>query len=121
GRIEAYLQLGRAHAFDGHRQEAEGLFRRMHDLALQWTKAEPGNVLARNLLASSYRKLADERKLVEDFAGARTHYRQAIATGREVLAAEPRNGSYKYQLAVAIDDLAGVALVEGQVAEARGR
>src|SRR5262249_16383323 len=103
GRIEAYLQLGRAHAFDGHRQEAEGWDRQTKNVAGEWTMAERGNVLARSLLASSYRKLADERKLVEDYPGARAYYRQAIATGREVLAADRNNVSYKYQLAVAID------------------
>jgi tetratricopeptide (TPR) repeat protein len=119
GLIEAHLELGRAHGFGGDRTAAEACYRTMHDLAQRWVDDEPASLPARDLLATSYRKLADERKLVADFPAARAHYQQAIAIDRKVLASEPDNFVFKRHLAVATDDLAGVAQYQGQVAEAR--
>ena len=92
----------------------------MHDLADRWVNDEPANLSARDLLASSYRKLADERRIVGDHDAARRNYLQAIAIGHEVLAADPDNFIFKRHLATAADDLAGVAQSQGQIAEARG-
>jgi len=117
--VEAYLQLGRAYAFNNERANAEAHFAKMHDLAAHWVADEPLNVTARDLLSSSYRKLADERKLVHDYKGARPHYQKAIAFSREVVAAEPRNVAFKQHLALAVDDLAGVAAAQSQFDEAR--
>jgi tetratricopeptide (TPR) repeat protein len=116
--IEAHFQLGRAHGFAGERALAEQSYRRMHDLAERWVDDEPGNRVALDLLASSYRKLADERKLVEDYDAARANYLKAIAINREVLAEEPGNVAFKHDLAIALDDLAGVEATQYHVEEA---
>ena len=60
GLIEAYLQLGRAHGFNHEREAAADWFLKMNGLAERWVADEPDNTLARDLLSSSYRKLADE-------------------------------------------------------------
>jgi tetratricopeptide (TPR) repeat protein len=117
--IEAHLELGRAHGFNGERTAAEGCYRKMHDLAERWVQIEPSNLLARDLLATSYRKLADERKLVGDYPAARAYYQSAVAIVRKVLASAPEDFVFKRHLAVATDDLAGVARNQGRVAEAR--
>ena len=91
----------------------------MNDLAERWVAEEPGNLLARDLLSSSYRKLADEQKLAGDNPAARLNYHKAIAIGRALLAAEPGNFLFKRHLATAADDLAGVAESQDQIAEAR--
>ena len=119
GLIEAYLELGRAYGFDGQHHDSERCYQRMHDLAERWVSDEPANLAARDLLASSYRKLADERKLVGDHDAARDNYLKAIATGHELLVADPGNFLFKRHLATAADDLAGVAQSQGRIAEAR--
>ncbi|HZW30437.1 MAG TPA: protein kinase [Isosphaeraceae bacterium] len=125
--IEAYLQLGRAHSFaylelDRAPREfaaAEEWFRKMQQLAGRWVAETPGNHPARDLLSSSYRKLGDLRKFARDFAAARHDYSQAIAIGKELLAAEPGNFEFKTHLATALDDLAGVSWSQGRLDEAR--
>ena len=54
-------------------------------MAARWVSNEPGNLRALDLLATSYRKLADERKLVEAYGAARESYLKAIAINRKVL------------------------------------
>ena len=49
----------------------------------------PANVLARDQLATSHRKIADVRKLAGDHVAARAEYVKAVELGRELLAAEP--------------------------------
>ncbi|MDR3638192.1 MAG: serine/threonine-protein kinase [Isosphaeraceae bacterium] len=117
--VEAYLQLGRAHAFNHDRAAAAAHFTKMHDLAAQWVAEEPQNTTARLLLSASHRKLADERKLIHDYEGSRPHYEKAIALGREIVALEPKNLIFKHQLVLAVDDLAGVAAAQRRYAEAR--
>jgi tetratricopeptide (TPR) repeat protein/predicted Ser/Thr protein kinase len=117
--IEAYLQLGRAHSFAREYPAAEGWFRKMQDLAAQWVALEPKNNQAKDLLASSYRKLADLKKFALDLAGARQDYLRAMAIARQVLADEPGNATFKANLGVALDDLAGVALDQREPGEAR--
>jgi serine/threonine protein kinase len=122
--IEACLQLGRAQQFSGESSDAEVWYRKMHDLARRWVAESPGNNQARDLLASALRKLGDMRKLFDrDLpaarGAARRAYTQAIAIGREIVAADPENDAYQNHLAYALDDLAGVARDEGGAEEAR--
>jgi eukaryotic-like serine/threonine-protein kinase len=120
GLIEAYFQVGRADSFLGESAAAEISFRKMHDLAQNWTWQEPGNHQAYDLLAASYRKLADLKKLfVKDFAGAQQDYLSAIAIGRDLVAAEPDTLEFKFHLAIALDDLAGVVHSQRQIPPAR--
>ena len=69
GLIEAYLQIGRAHSFQHEFVPAENWFRKMQALAATWVAEEPANHQARDLLASSLRKLADLKKFSKDYAG----------------------------------------------------
>ena len=115
GLIEAYLQIGRAHSFQGEYAPAETWFRKMQTLAAAWVTEEPGNRQARDLLASSLRKLADLKKFSKDYAGARQDYMSAIAIGRDLMKLEPRNLDFKYHLAIALDDLAGVVRDQGEL------
>ena len=80
----------------------------MHDLAAAWAHEEPGNHQARDLLASSLRKLADLKKFANNYAGAQQDYTNAITIGRELVQLEPLNFDFKSNLAIALDDLAGV-------------
>ena len=118
GLIEAYLQIGRAHSFLHEFGPAGTWFRRMQDLATIWVAEEPANFLARDLLASSLRKLADLKKFSKDWA-APSEIICAIAIGRELLQREPLNLDFKAHLATAIDDLAGVVRDQGDLDAAR--
>jgi hypothetical protein len=91
----------------------------MHQVAERWVRDEPGNRVALDLLASSYRKLADELPLVGDHVAARADYLKAIEIGRKVLADEPGNMVFQRHLGIALEDLAGVAYTEHSIAEAR--
>jgi tetratricopeptide (TPR) repeat protein len=91
----------------------------MHDLAEEWVRDAPNNTRARALLATSYRKLGDARKLAGDLDAARTRYLQAIDLGRKALGDEPTNIRYKGDLAAALDDLAGVDSTQHRFEEAR--
>jgi tetratricopeptide (TPR) repeat protein len=121
GLIEAYLQLGRAYSFAHEVRESEVCFRKMQDLAAHWVSLEPKNAQARDLLASSYRKLGDLRKFEKNFQAAREDYLRAIKIGEALLEQWPESFPYKTHLAIAIDDLAGVARDQGEIAEARQR
>jgi tetratricopeptide (TPR) repeat protein len=91
----------------------------MHDLAERWSLDEPKNTEAKDMLASSYRKLADIRKLSRDYPAARGDYLKAVAIGRELLAAVPDNLEFKANLAIALNDLGGVAYRLRDLTEAR--
>jgi tetratricopeptide (TPR) repeat protein len=119
GRLEAYFELGRALAFAHKYGEADVWFWKMHDLAERWIVDEPGNTRAKDLLATSYRKLADSRKLSGDPDAAREAYIKGIAIAREVLDAEPASEEYQQHLAIALHDLAGVEYGRRRLAEAR--
>ena len=106
--IEAYLQIGRSQSFLREFAAAETWFRKMHDLAAGWVAEEPGNHHARDLLASSLRKLADLKKFSKDYAGAQQDYLSAITVGRDLVDLEPLNFDFKSHLAIALDDLGGV-------------
>jgi tetratricopeptide (TPR) repeat protein len=121
GLIEAYLQLGRAYHFGNQLVESEICFRRMQDLAADWVSVEPGNEQAKDLLASSYRKLGDLRKFALDFKAAREAYLTAIKIGEELLQHRPDSFPYKTHLAIALDDLGGIARDQGAIPEARQR
>jgi tetratricopeptide (TPR) repeat protein len=117
--IEAHFQLGRAHSFAIEYPQAAEHFRKMQDLASRWVSEEPKNLEARDLLAASYRKLGDLKKFSKDFGGARQDYRRAIDIGRQILKEAPLVFAFKQHLGIGVDDLAGVARAQGQVAEAR--
>ena len=119
GLIDAYLQLGRAYGFNHERSAAEDWFRKMHDEAERWVADEPDNTLALDLLATSFRKLGDERKLVKDYEGARANYIRAIEINRQLVADEPGSVEFPHHLAVALEDFAEVAYSQGRIAEAR--
>ena len=123
GLLEAYLQLGRAYSFWQKWPEAETWFRTMHDLAERWLAAEPHDARYRDMLATSYRKLGDVKKLAPalypDPGAARADYDQAITIGRALLEDHPEDLAFKEHLAVALDDLAGVAQKQREFAQAR--
>jgi tetratricopeptide (TPR) repeat protein len=119
GPIEAAFQLGRAYGFDHEYAEAEKWFRTSLDRADRWLGEEPQNTRASDMLASSYRKIADMRKLVNDLAGARSDYLEAIALGERLTAAEPGNTEFLEHLALCFQDLAGVTSRMGRPGEAR--
>jgi tetratricopeptide (TPR) repeat protein len=119
GPIEAAFQLGRAYGFAHEYAEAEKWFHKSRQLADRWSAEEPQGTQARNLLASSYRKLADMRKLVDDLAGARSGYLEAIAIVERLTATEPSNTEFQEHLALCLQDLAGVTSRMGKPGEAR--
>ena len=108
GLIETYLQIGRAHSFLHAVVPAETWFRKMQTLAAAWVAEEPGNHQARDLLASSLRKIADIKKFSKDYAGAQEDYMSAIAIGRDLVNLEPLNLDFKSHLSTALDDVAQV-------------
>jgi tetratricopeptide (TPR) repeat protein len=71
------------------------------------------------MLAWSYRKLADTRKLSQDPIGARGDYNEAIKIARELVESHPGHLSFINHLAVTLNDLAGVLQGLHQYAEAR--
>jgi eukaryotic-like serine/threonine-protein kinase len=103
--LEAYFRLGRAYSFNRDLDQGEIWFRKMHDLAERWDREEPGNVRTLDLLSTSYRKLADVRKLAGDNAAARIDYLKAIELDRSLLLADAENLDVKLHLALALDDL----------------
>ena len=107
--IEAYLQLGRAYSFAHDYATAEVWFRKMHDLAGSWVSADPSQAQAHDLLASSYRKLADLKKFSREFVEARRLYSRAIEIGEVLLARSNDSFEFRTHLAIALDDLAQVA------------
>ncbi len=117
-RLEAYFRLGRAYSFGRDLKVADVWFRKMHDLAERWSEMEPANTLARDLLSTSHRKLADVRKIAGEYAAARVEYLKAIALGDELVAVEPANREIKQHLALALDDLALTLRRMGRLAEA---
>jgi tetratricopeptide (TPR) repeat protein len=121
--LEAFFQLGRAHSFAREPADAESSFRRMHDLAEIWAAEDPRQKnQARDFLASALRKLADIQKLfTHDYGEARRLYERAIAIGRDLVDADAGSDRFTYNLAIALDDLAGVARTQGLATEARGR
>jgi tetratricopeptide (TPR) repeat protein len=119
GLLDAYFQLGRTFGYKHELAQAETWFRKTCDLAADWLVREPGNLRFAVTLAASHRKLADMKKLAGDLEAARRDYLQAIAVGRDMMRDQPSHFENKSQLATAIDDLAGVALRQGQVGEAR--
>ena len=104
--LEAYFRLGRALGFDHNLRDAEFWFQKMHDLAERSGAFEPGNHQTHDLLAISYRKLGDVRKLTGNLAAARADYVKAVNLGRQVVKAEPANLEFKIHLGLALDDLA---------------
>jgi tetratricopeptide (TPR) repeat protein len=102
--LEAYFRLGRAYGFDRDIEQGEVWFRKMESLATRWIAQEPTNVLARDQLSTSHRKIADMRKLAGDDVGARAEYVKAVDLSRELLMAEPANNDVKLHLALALDD-----------------
>jgi tetratricopeptide (TPR) repeat protein len=88
-------------------------------MAEGWVSEEPANALAKDLLASSYRKLADMQKLTNHPAAARADYVNAIKLGQEIVAAEPGNREFKTHLALALGDLADICYQIGTNDEAR--
>ena len=102
--LEAYFRLGRAYGFDRDLDSGEAWFRKMEALAERWIAEEPSNVLARDQLSTSHRKIADMRKLAGDDVGARAEYVKAVDLSRELLLAEPTNADVKLHLALALDD-----------------
>ncbi len=116
--LEAYFRLGRAYGFNRELDRADVWFRKMHDLAEQWASLEPDNILARDLLATSFRKLADIRKLAGDDVAAQADYARAIALGQKLLLAEPTNLDVKVHLALALDDQAMTLSRLGRLEEA---
>ena len=123
GLLDAYLQLGRAYAFSQEWEEADAWFRKLHDLAARWAREVPADPRYQDMLATSYRKLGDDKKLApgpaRDLAAARRDYDQAIAIGRTLLENFPDGPAFKEHLAVALDDLAGVAHQQRDFAGAR--
>ena len=123
--IEAYFRLGRAYGFDRDLEHAELWFRKMESLAERWIADDPGNVLARDQLATSHRKIADVRKLAGDDVAAGADYVKAVDLGQKLLSAQPTNLEVKLHLALALDDhamsleAAGPARA-GKPARARG-
>ncbi len=117
--IEAYLQLGRAFSFAHEYPSAEVWFRKMHDEAQRWVTEDRNQRFAWDLLASALRKLGDLRKFERDYPAARRDYERGIEIGRELVGAEPGNDSFRAHLAIALDDLAGVARQQGYAAESR--
>lgn len=67
---------------------------------------EPGNVFARDQLATSHRKIADLRKLDGDDVAAGAIYVKAVDLGQKLHTAEPTNSEVKLHLALALDDYA---------------
>jgi tetratricopeptide (TPR) repeat protein len=118
-RLEAYLQLGRAHAFAGDMAEAKRWFQAMNELARRWVADGTADLQVKDLLSASDRKLGDVGKLTGDPEEARRNYLQAIAIAREVVAADPGNPTFKGHLATALHDLAGVAAAGRRPDEAR--
>ena len=105
-RLEAYFRLGRAYSFDRDLDQADAWFRKMESLAEQWINDEPANVLARDQLATSHRKIADVRKLAGDHVAARAEFLKAVELGQKLIAANPNNLDVKLHLALALDDQA---------------
>ncbi len=104
--IEAYFRLGRAYHFDRDLAQGEVWFRKMESLAERWIAEEPGNVFARDQLATSHRKIADLRKLDGDDVAASAIYVKAVDLGQKLHTAEPTNSEVKLHLALALDDQA---------------
>ena len=102
--LEAYFRLGRAYGFDRELDQGEVWFRKMENFAERWIADEPANVLARDQLSTSHRKIADMRKLAGDDVAARAEYVKAVDLSRELLLAEPANLDVKLHLALALDD-----------------
>jgi eukaryotic-like serine/threonine-protein kinase len=104
--LEAYFRLGRAYSFERDLDQAEVWFRKMESLAERWIGDEPANILARDQLATSHRKIADVRKLAGDHVAARTEYSKAVKLGHELLSADRKNLDVTLHLALALDDQA---------------
>jgi serine/threonine protein kinase len=102
--LEAYFRLGRAYGFDRELDQGELWFRKMESLAERWIAEEPANVLARDQLSTSHRKIADMLKFARDDVAARAEYVKAVDLSRELLLAEPTNLDVKLHLALALDD-----------------
>ena len=79
---------------------------------------DPANVLARDQLSTSHRKIADVRKLGGDLVAARAEYVKAVDLGRKLLSEEPTNADVKQHLALALDDQAMTLVRLGFLREA---
>jgi len=119
--LDAYFRLGRAYGFNRELDQSAVWFSKMQQLAQRWSHDEPDNTQPRDLLAASYRKLADTWKLGGDDASARGDYLKAVALGAALIAAEPANLDYKLHLAQALDDLATTQHRLGQLDQASPR
>ena len=104
--LEAYFRLGRAYSFDRDLDHAEVWFRKMESLAKGWIADDPTNVLARDQLSTSHRKIGDCKKIAGDDVAARAEYVKAVDLGQTLLKAEPANLDVKLHLAQALDDQA---------------
>src|SRR5262249_41539078 len=103
----------------GQPGEAEENYKKMHDLAERWVADVPGDTRARSLLATSYRKLGDAKKLAGDLEAACANYRQAIEIGQKILEADSGDPRAKGAPAAALDDLAGVDYSQRRLGESR--
>jgi tetratricopeptide (TPR) repeat protein len=117
--LEGQLQLGRSLAFDHQLEAAKEWFLAMKERAEVWSAADVSDLTMADLLASSYRKLADVRKLTGHPDASRPAYLKAIEIGRRIVAMDSAHMAFKGHLAIALDDLAGVEQRGGQIAEAR--
>jgi eukaryotic-like serine/threonine-protein kinase len=119
GLIQAYLEVGRAYGFEGAYADGEAWFQKSRAKADQWVSEEPESTLAKDLVASSYRKLADMQKLTNHLAAAREDYLKAIKIGEQLVEADRGNTEFKTHLAIALVDLADISHTLGSLAEAR--
>jgi eukaryotic-like serine/threonine-protein kinase len=117
--IQAHFQMGRALGFSRQFGESEQWLRKTQALAERWISAEPGNTQAQDMLAACFRKLGDVGKLTNNDVAARRDYLEAIQIGRKLVLAEPTSRELKRNLAMALDDLAGLAHHQRELSEAR--
>ena len=99
--------------------EAEACFRAMHELAERWVDAEPGDAVARDLLASSFLRLARVRRYFHDYAAAREGSGRPISIARPLWEENPKDLAHKTHLALALLDSAIFELQRGDMPAAR--
>ncbi len=83
-------------------------FKEIYATALEVSRADPTNALARSLAALLLDKIANAQSLLGDAKGALESYREGIEPAEEALRADPTNGKAQYNLMVGYKNLGDV-------------
>jgi serine/threonine protein kinase len=113
GRIVLQMKLADLTAYENP-SAALPKFKEIYATALEASRTDPTNALARSLAALLLDKIANAQSLLGDVKGALESYREGIQPAEDALRADPTNGKAQYNLMVGYKNLGDVYYYQTQ-------